>query len=75
MGAHEMPDAGSKTTRPWRAIAEDVSHEQNSNKLSELLQELNRALDEQGIGKPADSLKSDTREESTEANPSRSAVH
>jgi len=41
-------------TRPWKVIAEEVSHEQNPKKLSELISELNRALDEQRIGKSKD---------------------
>lgn len=48
-----MPDSNtSGTTRPWKVIAEEVSHEQNPVKLTKLLEELNRALDEQGIAKP-----------------------
>ena len=55
-----LPDAnGSSSTgtpppagraRPWKVIAQEVSHEQDSAKLTKLVAELNRALDEQGIG-------------------------
>lgn len=55
-----LPDAntGSSTgtqalagrARPWKVIAQEVSHEQDSAKLTKLVAELNQALDEQGIG-------------------------
>ena len=37
-----------KSSRPWRVIAEEVSREQDSKKLSELVLELDRAMLEQG---------------------------
>jgi len=37
----------SKAVRPWRVIAEEVSHEFDSRKMAELLRELNQALEEQ----------------------------
>ena len=40
------------SARPWREIAEEVSREQNSEKLARLVEELNRAMAEQGIGEP-----------------------
>jgi hypothetical protein len=48
-----MLDSTSQTSRPWRTIADEVSREQDPAKLSMLVEELNRALDEQGLdGKP-----------------------
>lgn len=38
-------------TRPWKVVAAEVSHEHDPKKLSQLVSELNRAMDEQGIGK------------------------
>jgi hypothetical protein len=40
------------SARPWREIAEEVSKEQNSAKLAQLVEELNRAMAEQGVGEP-----------------------
>jgi hypothetical protein len=37
--------------RPWRVVAEEVSREQDPARLTKLVEELNQALDEQGIGK------------------------
>jgi hypothetical protein len=42
-----QPPAGR--TRPWKAIAQEVSGEQDPAKLTKLVAELNQALDEQGI--------------------------
>jgi formate-dependent nitrite reductase cytochrome c552 subunit len=42
-----------RQVRPWKVIAEEVCHEQDSAKLNKLVAELNQALDEQGIGKSA----------------------
>ena len=39
----------SKPARPWRVIAEQVSHEFDSRKMADLLRELNQALGEQGV--------------------------
>jgi len=36
--------------RPWKVVAEEVCREQDSRKFGSLISELNRALDEQGIG-------------------------
>ena len=45
-----MPDyPSSKPARPWRVIAEEASHEFDSRKMADLLRELNRALEEQGV--------------------------
>lgn len=38
-----------ESPRPWRVIAEEASHEYDPRKMAELMQELNRALEEQGI--------------------------
>jgi hypothetical protein len=47
-----MPDdPGAKLARPWRVIAAEVAVEQDSQKLSKLVAELNRALEEQGVVK------------------------
>jgi hypothetical protein len=40
------------SARPWREIAEEVSREQNSAKLAQLVEELNRAMAEEGVGEP-----------------------
>jgi hypothetical protein len=37
-----------KTTRPWRVVAAEVTKEKDSTKLTKLVEELNRALEEQG---------------------------
>jgi hypothetical protein len=44
-----------KQSRPWRIIASEVAHEQDSVKLAGLVEELNRALAEQGIGTSSES--------------------
>ena len=38
--------------RPWRIIAAEITKEQDSQKIVELVQELDRALTEQEIGQP-----------------------
>ena len=43
-----QPPAGR--ARPWKVIAQEVSHEEDCAKLTKLVAELNQALDEQGIG-------------------------
>lgn len=44
---------GHPKSRPWRVVAAEVSSEQDPNKLTKLVGELNQALDEQGIdGRP-----------------------
>jgi hypothetical protein len=35
--------------RPWRIVAEEASHEYDPKKMAELMQELNQAMEEQGI--------------------------
>jgi hypothetical protein len=42
-------DKHAKVTRPWQAIAEEVTRETDPEKLTELVAELNRALDEQKL--------------------------
>ena len=42
-----QPPAGR--ARPWKVIAQEVSHEEDCAKLTKLVAELNQALDEQGI--------------------------
>lgn len=44
--------ASSVPIRPWKVIAEEASHEQDPVKLSRLVQELNEAIDAQGVSKP-----------------------
>lgn len=39
-------------SRPWRTIADEITREQDSQKMLELVRELERALDEQEIGRP-----------------------
>lgn len=57
-----MPDdSPDKPTRPWRVIAEQASHEFDSNKMADLLRELNQALEEQeaiGLAAPGHDNKS-----------------
>ncbi|HEV2402356.1 MAG TPA: hypothetical protein VGS27_35835 [Candidatus Sulfotelmatobacter sp.] len=43
-----------KPARPWRQIAEEASQEFNSERMLELMRELNQALEEQGIVPPED---------------------
>ena len=60
MSAVEPPDVNTSASsgvqppaghaRPWRVISQEISHEQDSAKLTRLIAELNQALDEQGIG-------------------------
>ena len=38
--------------RPWRIIAAEISQEHDSKKMAELVQELDRAMQEQGLVKP-----------------------
>ena len=41
-----------KPTRPWREIADEVTHERDPKKLNTLVQELNLALEEQSNTMP-----------------------
>ena len=43
----------SKPSRPWRVVAEEASHEYDPKKMAELMQELNQALQEQGVNDSA----------------------
>ena len=43
------PDGHSHSTRSWKEIAAEVTREQNSKKIGELVAELNQALDEQRL--------------------------
>lgn len=43
-----------KPTRPWRAVAEEASREQDAGRMIQLIEELNRALEEQGFLGPGD---------------------
>lgn len=45
-------DPPSKPARPWRVIAEQSSHEFDSKKMADLIQELSQALEEQGVVGP-----------------------
>jgi len=47
-----MRDASQLPSRPWTEIASEVSQEKDTTKLLKLVEELNRALAEQGIGTP-----------------------
>ena len=42
-------DGHAQATRPWKIIAEEVSREQDSKRMPELVAELNQALDEQNL--------------------------
>lgn len=49
-------DGHAKSTRSWKVIAAEASHEQDPKKMTELITELNQALDEQnldGTSKPS----------------------
>lgn len=46
-----MVDEPLLPARPWRVIAAEVTREQDPQKMALLLVELNRALDEQELGK------------------------
>jgi len=46
---HGQSDRHAHSTRPWKDIAKEVTHEQDPKKMSELIGELNQALDEQNI--------------------------
>jgi len=49
----EQASRDGHSTRPWKAVAEEVTRERDPKRLTELVTELNQALDEQGIdGKP-----------------------
>ena len=43
-----------RPARPWREVAAEVPQERDCDKLLTLIQELNEALDEQGVMKTAD---------------------
>lgn len=43
-----------RPARPWREVAAEVTQERDCDKLLSLIQELNEALDEQGVMKTAD---------------------
>jgi DNA topoisomerase IA len=47
-----MEELTRRTSRPWKVVAQEVAHESDPAKLTELIAELIQALDEQGIGKP-----------------------
>jgi hypothetical protein len=42
-------DGRGHSTRPWKVIAAQISSEQNSVKMTELIKELDQALDEQNL--------------------------
>lgn len=46
----ESPEKHTKVERKWESIAEEVSRETDPKKVFELVEELNRALDEQRRG-------------------------
>lgn len=41
-----------KPARPWRQIAQEASQEFNTERMLELMRELNQALEEQGMVPP-----------------------
>jgi len=47
-----MTDASQPPSRPWTVIATEVSQEKDTTKLLKLVEELNRALAEQGMCTP-----------------------
>jgi len=45
-------DSATTSPRPWRVVAAEITTEHDPNKITELVFELNRALDQQRIGVP-----------------------
>jgi hypothetical protein len=43
-----------KEVRPWRVIAEEASREYDAARMIKLIEELNQALQEQGLISPAE---------------------
>jgi len=43
--------------RPWRIVATEITEEQDSERISELVTELNRALEAQGLGQTIRAVK------------------
>lgn len=49
-GSRDMSESSiSKPARPWRVVAEEASHEFDPKKMADLMQELNQALQQQGV--------------------------
>jgi len=48
-GVSDTCDGHAGTSRPWKFIAEEVTRERDPKRVGELVDELNRALDEQRI--------------------------
>ena len=48
-GVNDGGDGQAGTSRPWKRIAEEVTHEQDPKKMAELVAERNQALDKQRI--------------------------
>ena len=44
-----IQDEPTHATRPWKAIAEDICRERDPKRMTEMLEELNHALDEQNL--------------------------
>ena len=44
-----VPTFARKPVRPWRIIAEEASHEFDADRMIQLIEELNQALQEQGL--------------------------
>ena len=56
LGAEQaVGDSHGKPSRPWILVAAEVTHEQDPQRLAELVAELNQALDEQRTVKTVDS--------------------
>lgn len=47
-----MPNSAPATSRPWTSIVDEVTTEKNPTRLLKLVKELNKAMDEQGVGRP-----------------------
>jgi hypothetical protein len=45
-------DSATTYPRPWRVVAAEITTEHDPNKITKLVFELNRALDQQCIGVP-----------------------
>ena len=47
-----MPQDGKPTCRPWQVIAEEATHETDPTRMLDLIEELNRSLEERDKGNP-----------------------
>ena len=55
-------DSATTSPRPWRVVAAEITTEHDPNRITELVFELNRALDQQCMGVPAGNRDGRSRE-------------